>query len=199
MTGREIQAAICVALAKSFKAGQVVPEWNMRKGAEDTFRDALSYAPRLDIAIGPFNLSFQNRVEDAERIRTFEHPLIERLKRAIERQNRDGVFRNPNPRCLVAIEVEHCTSSKHILGGITNASMLGLLGVVVGSSSHFVKVRRIHDYACKLKQVGKALNDMFGNVACFEETEFLDFLNAGRRQANGKRRVSSPPADQNRH
>jgi hypothetical protein len=89
----------------------------------------------------------------------------------------------------VAIEVEHRTSSKHILGGINNASMLGLLGVVVGSSSHIAKVRRIHEYACKLKQVEKAHDDMFGNVACFEETEFLDFLNAGRRRANGRRHV----------
>jgi hypothetical protein len=189
MTGSEIQAAICDALANSFEPGQVASEWNMRKGATDVFQDAASYAPRLDVAIGPFNLSFQNREQDAERIRTFEHPVVERLKQLVWRQNHGGIYFNPNPRCLVAIEVEHRTSSKHILGGITNASMLGLLGVVVGSSSHIAKVRRIHEYACKLKQVEKAHDDMFGNVACFEETEFLDFLNAGRRRANGRRRV----------
>lgn len=185
MTGREIQAAICDALASLFEPGQVVPEWNMRKGATDAFQDAASYAPRLDVAIGPFNLSFQDREQDAERIRMFEHPLIVRLKQLVSRQNHGGIFYNPNPRCLVAIEVEHSTSSKHILGGITNASMLGLLGVVVGSSAHIAKVRRIHDYACKLKQVEKAHDDMFGNVACFEETEFLDFLYASSASKRG--------------
>ena len=191
MTGGEIQAAICDALSHSFGPGQVVSEWNMRKGATDAFQDAASYAPRLDVAIGPFNLSFQNRERDAGRIRVFEHPLIEQLKGLVRRQNYGGIYYNPNPRCLVAIEVEHRTSSKHILGGKTNASMLGMLGVVVGSSSHIAKVRRIHEYACKLKEVEKAHDDMFGNVACFEESEFLDFLSANRRRANGKRRA--PP------
>jgi hypothetical protein len=193
MTGREIQAAICAALANSFEAGQVVSEWNMRKRATDTFQDATSYAPRLDVAIGPFNLSFQNKERDAERIRTFKHPLIERLKQAVWRENHGGTFSNPNPRCLVAIEVEHRTSSKHILGGMTNASVLGLLGVVVGSSNHIAKVRRIHEYACKLKQVEKARDDMFGNVVCFEETEFLEFLKAGPQRAKERRRAPSPP------
>jgi hypothetical protein len=196
MTGREIQAAICCALANSFEPGQVVSEWNIRKGATDAFQDAASYAPRLDVAIGPFNLSFQNREQDADRIRAYEHPIVERLKRVVCRQNRGRIYYNANPRCLVAIEVEHRTSSKHILGGITNASMLGMLGVVVGSSSHIARVRRIHEYACRLKQVEKAHDDMFGNVACFEETEFFDFLTSGRRRASGRRRVSSSTAVQ---
>jgi hypothetical protein len=192
MNGREIQAAICAALADSFEAGQIVSEWNIRKDATDAFQDTGSYAPRLDVAIGPFNLSFQNREKHAVRIQTFDHPLIENLKRVISQQNYGGIYFNPNPRCLVAIEVEHRTSSKHILGGITNASMMGLLGVVVGSNGCISKVRRIHEYACKLKQVEKAHDGMFGNVACFEETEFLDFLNAGRLQPSRKRRAPPP-------
>src|ERR1700677_2321625 len=86
MTGSEIQAANCDALANSFEPGQVVSEWNMRKGATDAFQDAASYAPRLDVAIGPFNLSFQNREQDNDRLaacyfhsatRQREHPACD--------------------------------------------------------------------------------------------------------------------------
>ena len=44
---------------------------------------------------------------------------------------------------------------------------------MVDSFAHIAKVRRIHAYACKLKEVEKAHDDMFGNVACFEADEFL--------------------------
>jgi hypothetical protein len=41
--------------------------------------------------------------------------------------------------------------------------------------------------SCKLKQVEKADEDMFGNVACFEQTEFLDFLSGSDQQTTAKR------------
>lgn len=186
MAGKEIQAAIYEALRKFFDQEQVVTEWNMRRGTSDVFQDLASYAPRLDIAIGPFNVTSKNRDIDADRILTFEHPLVEHLKHIVRVQNHGSIYQQTNPRCLIAIEVEHRTSSKHILGGITNASMLGMLGVVVGSSQYIAKVRRIHDYACRLKQVEKAHDDMFGNVACFEETEFLRFLRFVRKRPRGQ-------------
>jgi hypothetical protein len=178
MTGKEIQAAVYQDLTNFFDPTLIIKEWSVRKGAADAFGDSASYAPRLDIAVGPFNLTFQDRASDADAIRnfSFRHPLIQWLNEEIRTRNNGGFYVNHNPRCLLAIEVEHSTSSKHILGAITNASMLGLLGVVIGSSVHIAKVRRIHAYACKLKEVGKAHDDMFGNVACFEEAEFLDLL-----------------------
>jgi hypothetical protein len=180
MSGRKIQAAVHQALAAMFDRELVVSEWSVRKGAADAFNDTASYAPRLDIAVGPFNPTFQNRERDAHTIQNFDHPLVHRLAAEVNRQNHGGIYANRNPRCLLAIEVEHSTSSKHILGGITNASMLGLFGVVIGSAVHIAKVKRIHAYACKLKEVEKAHDDMFGNVACFEENEFLRFLRGAR-------------------
>jgi hypothetical protein len=165
-----------------FGPGLVRSEWSVRQGASDTFDDIASYAPRLDVAVGPFNVTRESRYEDADAIRNFEHPLIERLKQEVHVQNHGGIYDNRNPRCLLAIEIEHSTSSKHVLGAITNASMLGLLGVVVGSAPHIAKVRRIHAYACKLKEVEKAHDDMFSNVACFEDREFFGLLGKVRRQ-----------------
>jgi len=176
MLGKDIQGSIYQALAALFDPGLVKLEWSVRKGAADVFKDKASYAPRLDMAVGPFNLTIQNREKDANAIWNFRHSLIESLEAEVSKQNNGGVYANRNPRCLLAIEVEHSTSSKHILGAITNASMLGRIGVIIGSTTRISKVRRIHAYACKLKEVEKAHHDMFGNVACFEQVEFLNFL-----------------------
>jgi hypothetical protein len=174
--GKDIQVSIYEALGKLFAPELIKLEWSVRRGAADTFDDAASYAPRLDVAVGPFNLTLRDRERDANTIRSFRHPLIESLEGEVSKQNHGGVYANRNPRCLLAIEIEHSTSSKHILGAITNTSMLGRLGVLIGSSARLTKVKRIHAYACKLKEVEKAHDDMFGNVACFEQGQFLDFL-----------------------
>jgi len=186
MAGKQIQEDIRRALIELFGSELVHSEWSVRRGAADTFSDVASYAPRLDIAVGPFNTTHEGRQRDADAICSFEHPLVWRLKQEVAAQNYGSIYHNRNPRCLLAIEIEHSTSSKHILGAITNASMLGLLGVVVGSAQHIRKVRRIHAYACKLKEVEKAHDDIFANVAVFEDQEFQDLLGKVRHQIGRK-------------
>ncbi len=180
MSGQEIQRAIFNELRVHFDPLQVVSEWSVRREATDAFDDAASYAPRLDVAVGPFNTTFENRHDHAVAIHNVRHPILEKIRRAVSDQNYGSIYQNQNPRCLLAIEVESRTSSKHILGGITNASMLGLLGIIIGPATYIQKIRRIHAYACKLKEVEKAHGDMFGNVACLEDCEFLTMLREHR-------------------
>lgn len=177
MAGKDIQNDIFARLNGVAGIGPVIREWSVRSGAEDSFADLAAYAPRLDIAIGPFNTSVEHRHDDAYAIYVFDHPLINALRDAIRDQNQN-FYENHNPRCLVGIEIEYATSSKHILGGITNAGMLGRLGIVVGSPDLIGKVRRIHAYVRKLREVEKAPGEMFGNVGCFEHAEFLQLLAA---------------------
>ena len=172
MAGKDIQDNLFARLNGIAGLGPVVREWSVRCDAKDVFADLAAYAPRLDIAIGPFNTTFEHRHEDAYAIYAFDHPLINVLRDAIRDQN-PHFYENQNPRCLVGIEIEYATSSKHILGGITNAGMLGRLGIVVGSPDLIGKVRRIHAYVRKLREVEKAPGEMFGNVGCFEHAEFL--------------------------
>ena len=179
MAGKEIQNQVMAALSEFVHPDLLVREWSVRRGAQDIFGDDDSYAPCLDVAIGPFNPTFQNRYDDALAITGADGPLIRVLRDAIAHQN-PQFFENSNPRCLVGIEVEHETSSKHILGGITNVSMLGRLGVMIGSPEKVPKIRRIHSYVRKLKEVEKAPPDMFGNVGCFELGEFLQLLDIAR-------------------
>jgi len=101
------------------------------------------------------------------------HPIIQRIIQDVERQNGVGFIFRENPRCLLAIEIEFSTSSKHILGGFTNASMMGLVGVVIGPEDKYAKIARIAKYAHKLKETGKAVDGLFLNVACYTTGEFM--------------------------
>lgn len=186
MAGKDIQNELFARLTRIAGFGPVVREWSVRSGAQDVFADIAAYAPRLDIAVGPFNTSFEHRHEDSYAIHAFKHPLIATLRDAIQKQN-PNFYENHNPRCLVGIEIEYATSSKHILGGITNAGMLGRLGIVVGSPDLIGKVRRIHAYVRKLREVEKAPGEMFGNVGCFEHAEFLALIRNSKRRPASRR------------
>jgi hypothetical protein len=181
MRAKETQTAVRDILATMFDPDLVKSEWSVRTDATDGVYDESSYAPRLDVAVGPFNVTNGRKECDLARIGEYRgHPLVRRLRDEIVRQNNGGFYFNRNPRCLLAIELEFSTSSKHILGGITNASMLGLIGVIVGSARYIAKIQRIYEYACRLREVEKAHDDMFANIACFQEEDFLRLLRAAK-------------------
>jgi hypothetical protein len=176
-SGAEVQDGIHQLLAQILGADLVAREWSARGGAEDAFADVMSYAPRLDIAVGPFNCTFKRRFDDAAVILETDHSILRAVCAVVAEQNAH-MFENAYPRCLIGTEIEHATSSKHILGGITNVSMLARYGVVVGSDDLIAEVRRIHSYVKKLRGVGKAPPDLFGNVACLSRTEFFASIGA---------------------
>ncbi|WP_454624849.1 hypothetical protein [Bradyrhizobium cenepequi] len=181
MGAKETQAEIRGILGTMFDPELVKSEWSVRAGATDDVYDRTSYAPRLDLAVGPFNLTQENKAADLARIAEFQgHPLVQRLRHEVVQLNNGGFYFNRNPRCLLAIELEYSTSSKHILGGITNASLLGFIGVIVGSRRYIDKIQRIYQYACRLREVEKAHDDMFANIACFQEEDFLRLLASAR-------------------
>jgi hypothetical protein len=186
MGAKDTQAAIRDALDYIFGPDLVKSEWSVRTDATDKVFDRSTYAPRLDVAVGPFNVTRDRKNDDLARIGEYGyHPLIRRLRGEVERQNDGGFYFNPNPRCLLAIELEYSTSSKHILGGITNASLLGAIGIIVGPADKITKIQRISQYAARLRQIEKAHDDMFANIACFLEEDFLRLLGSIRR---GRRR-----------
>ncbi|MDA9474704.1 hypothetical protein XI03_09335 [Bradyrhizobium sp. CCBAU 65884] len=177
MNARVTQLAIHEALCGLFGPDLVKSEWSVRTDATDKVFDRSTYAPRLDIAVGPFNVTRERKHDDLASIDDYgRHPFIRWLRTEVERQNHGGFYLNPNPRCLLAIELEYSTSSKHILGGITNASLLGAIGVIVGPAAYIAKIQRIAQYAARLRQIEKAHDDMFANIACFPEDEFLRLL-----------------------
>jgi len=83
---------------------------------------------------------------------------------------------NYNPRYAVAIEVVFSGSSKHVLGDITNASVLGLYGFVIANEEMLLKAKRIFKYIQKLKQIRKISGEMYNNVKIVSTQEFDSYF-----------------------
>lgn len=177
MSAAIYQKHIEVLLGRIFPAEMIKREWSIWDGARDGFRRTnTTYAPRLDIAVGPFNTTTENRHADTAAIRAFnEHPLIASIILKGREENQPWQYNN-NPRCLLAIEIEYSGSSKHILGDYTNASMMGHIGVVISSAENYEKISRVGEYVKTLRQLEKAPADLFCNTVHYREDEFEDLL-----------------------
>jgi hypothetical protein len=164
-------------LKQIFPDENVKREWSIWNGEEDGFRRTnTTYAPRLDIAVGPFNITTENRYEDTEVIRSWNaQNLINEIITKGQQENVDWRYNN-NPRCLLAIEIEYNGSSKHILGDYTNASMMGHIGIVVSSTKNYKKISRVGEYVKTLRQLEKAPADLFCNTVLYREDEFEELL-----------------------
>ena len=87
MRAKETQAALAEILVTMMEADHVKSEWSVRSDATDDVYDKASYAPRLDLAVGPFNVSSEREVNVKAIIRYQRHPLIAALRREVIRQN----------------------------------------------------------------------------------------------------------------
>jgi len=175
MHARPYQEKVYRKLQEIFGQEMVGIEHSVRKDATDVFIKLPIYSPRADVVVGPYNVDGDLIDENIENIRKeFDHPFIKKIVRdtCIERDM------NPNPRYLMAIEVEFSGSSKHIIGDFANASMLGAIGVVIGQQSNIKMIRRVEEYIklVRSKRVGKAPKDLFKNVVTFEATTFLELF-----------------------
>jgi len=165
-----------------FGEDNVEKEWNVAKNSQDDFTRAL-YCPRLDLAVGPFNIH-RNTYEDNLRIdRTLDanRNLIERLWRASELRvstfERFVRNKNGNPRCMLAIEIENSGSSKHMLGNIANVSILGAIGIVIPfNEKKLALCKRIKKYVNFATEVEK-IKAVFENVLIVDKADFLRAIN----------------------
>lgn len=159
MTASEYQLAAKAVLDRHFSNVQL--EWSAVRDATDALSaDVARYAPRLDIAVGPFNVTPGADPDITTML------LPNRIGDLFEQRQP-----NQNPRCLLAIEVTFSGSSKHIMGDILNASALGLFGLVIGEERQRAKISRILVYLETLAQLEK-LPRLFQNVVVLSTTEF---------------------------
>jgi len=164
-------------LADIFGADAVSREFSIDTGATDVFNCNAGYLPRLDLAMGPFNLT-PERDKNTRLIREAANNwFIQSLIKIAENQN-GGFVMNKNPRCLLSIEIEFSGSSKLIMGDFTNASMMGHVGLVIGPSKGDImnRILCVQQYVDTLRQLEKADPSLFMNVACIDEITFWDIL-----------------------
>jgi len=92
------------------------------------------YSPTCDIAVGPFSFADGNINEVYHNLASLSE--IDRLIRKLQDSSLGDGYNehlldlNQNPRCFVAIEVENTTACdvKHLLGSVTNCSLLAKIG-----------------------------------------------------------------------
>jgi len=159
------------------------------------------YAPRVDVAIAPFNLQpgtarymakICEYIERSDGMRMWLDFLKERYYENLRRVL--GNFVAPesasimdvellskrNPRCFVAVEVCFGGSRKHTLGSLVNASLLGYYGVVVtGDSIPRKKVITVESvirlkYYLMLMQKFKAVGEIGRNTIIVSRDQFLE-------------------------
>lgn len=111
----------------------------------------------MDLAVAPFNTSTDQAPADAQKIRQAAAlcPLVKRIEERGKSNN--CLFRKNchNPRCLLAIEIEFTRTSKYMLGDSTNASLMGLIGLVIGRQETVTRLRELGQYMRRVVKVGK--------------------------------------------
>ena len=169
MAASEYQLKAAARLRRHFEDVRI--EWSVAREATDAMRREIHrYAPRVDVAVGPFNTT------PGHDPRMTEALLPDRL-RAIFKDRPP----NRNARCLLAIEIIYSGSSKHIMGDTLNAGALGLYGLVVGRHELMPKIRRIGVYLELLAELEK-LPRLFENVVALSTDELDGVLSTHHRR-----------------
>ena len=177
---QDAQKAIAKLFEKEFGNESVKTQWRSHAKNKDWLKLGKVYAPYPDIVIGPFN------------IHSSEYREIENILEAFKQH---GIFfqellgenisnKNENPRCLLAIEIEHSGTGKYMIGNIINASILGYIGIVVVDKKLLQNVKMVKKYlegASKIKEIGNIAK----NTAIFEYNEFIDRLEKARSLGRG--------------
>lgn len=177
MKAGEYQNRTAMMLRNIFKEGLVRIEWDVSEYDGHTFNHNLIYAPRVDIAVGPFN-SYMDLDIGIDKTKPFQnHPFTKKLSEVLLR-NADSLDQvwSSTPLCYLAIEIEFSGSSKHILGSIINACVSGAIGIVVANKENLDKVQRAYKYIMRLDAHERISINYLRNLVVFEENEFLDFL-----------------------
>jgi hypothetical protein len=140
------------------------------------------YSPTCDIAVGPFSFEQGNLSKVYDNLAAVSKigQFISTLQDSSlgDGYNEHLLDLNPNPRCFIAIEVENSTAHdvKHLLGSITNCSLLAKIGIVVVFDDYLKYAERLIGYLAFVKRVKKTNKELFRNVFVISKSRIDDLL-----------------------
>lgn len=166
----EYQDIVVDLLKQIFPKNEVKREWDSVYFDNHRGNHKTIYAPRIDVAVGPFNSSSNLRSNRDNTVVMKNSLLVERLN------ERYDIIWNNSSRCFLAIEVAFSGSSKHIMGDFLNATSTGGIGIVVSGSKSYKKVRRMLNYFKRLEEFKRMERRSMMNLMLFRDVDFLQFL-----------------------
>jgi|WetSurMetagenome_2_1015567.scaffolds.fasta_scaffold91088_2 hypothetical protein len=177
MEAKDYQNKLVKDLRLTFGNELVEKEWDSVKYDPHSGNHTLVYAPRIDIAVGPFNpyMDLDIGIDNTKPMQS--HPFTKRLYKD-ELQYRATLKKvwNSFSLCYLAIEIEFSGSSKHILGSIVNASISGSIGIIVANKTTLKKAVRISKYLLRLEErKGFGVNHL-RNLIIYSEDEFSQIV-----------------------
>jgi len=177
MKSDQYQKQIVDRLRLIFNQESVRSEWDSVQYDGHTGNHKMIYAPRIDIAVGPFN-SHTDIDLGADSTKVMHSHIF--TKRLVEsslkyRGSLDKIW-NGVSRCYLAIEIEFNGSSKHLFGSIINASVSGSIGIVIVNQDKLKKAERICNYIFRLEDLDRLELNGLKNLIIFERDDFLNFL-----------------------
>ncbi|HEX9255180.1 MAG TPA: hypothetical protein VF938_06530 [Candidatus Angelobacter sp.] len=166
-----------------------------------------TYAPRVDIAVGPFAMHGRF-IEEYTALMHETRRFIESLI-TYHNHNAQGIGQpltfedilhfNENARCLISIEIEEGGSCKHCVGNLVNASSLGRVGLLVARTDKVLRrFLRQRAYFQFLEEVGKntfkTANALVLSEAQFDEClRQIPLLGQGNGQEQNRLRTPEDP------
>lgn len=183
MTTKTFTEILITELKHALPSLTVVAPWDAAKNSTDDFNREY-YVPKVDVVVGPFNtdknIQFNNEKFDQLIIQEssfiewlYENSHLGENKEYIDYRDFLTVL-NINPRCFIAFEIENTGGTKHSMGDMFNASIMGKIGVVIPMSEEkyemFVRLKKYIHFA---QQVGKLEGDL-RNVLIIKWSKFLN-------------------------
>jgi len=183
MNMKQYQAKLVNLLKEIFVDEYVEGEWDSLKYDSHGSNHKSIYGPRSDIAVSPFNGSFELDIGLDNTDVMKNHPLTKRIVEEIAWDEADfNKCWNNFSRCYLAIEIElsgsrkSSNSLKHILGSIINASVTGSIGIVVTDKNTKNKVDRLYYYLVRLKGLKRIQINTLDNLIRIDKDDFLKII-----------------------
>ncbi|TSC81800.1 MAG: Uncharacterized protein G01um101420_804 [Parcubacteria group bacterium Gr01-1014_20] len=171
-SAKAYQAQLVKILKEIFGNDMVKSEWDSVTYDGHTTNHKLVYAPRVDVAVGPFNSYADLDIGNDQTAIMKNHLLVKRL----QERTGNAVIWNDCARCFLAIEIVFSGTAKHISGDFLNATATGAIGFIVAHRKISDKVKRTLNYFHRLEEFERLHDKGLRNLMVFRDDEFLEFL-----------------------